>query len=242
VNLSEETRNRNDPPHKDITPCAVMTGDIYELRLTLAASPGSRHTNTARVGLDTCAGCNLIRRNQLPLGSVVRPVASPSKVRAAQGQPEVVRGEVTLMLRLAESSDLMEVEFLVVEALVLPALLGTPWINRYVWSIDPPKRSVLIMIDESKEPFRCPLTSSPARPIHPVRATYDQTLPAFSETWVSCKSTASDLSLIRPSLRRDRLIQAKNGVKYLPPQHETFLCLVANFGDQPKTLTKDQVL
>ena len=219
-----------------------MTGELYELRLTLASSADARHTNTARVGLDTCAGCNLIRYNQLPVGSVVRPLTGQNKVRAAQGQPLVIRGEVTLTLRLAESPDTMEVDFLVVDVLVLPALLGTPWINRFVWSIDPPKRSVLIMIDESKEPFRCTLKSSPARQAAPVRSSHDQTLPAFSETWVSCRSSAEGLSLIRPSRRRDRLIQAKNGVKSLPPRRESFLCLVANFSDRPKTLTKGQVL
>ena len=103
-----------------------MTGELYELRLTLASSAYARHTNTARVGLDTCAGCNLIRYNQLPVGSVVRPLTGQNKVRAAQGQTLVIRGEVTLTLRLAESPDTMEVDFLVVDVLVLPALLGTP--------------------------------------------------------------------------------------------------------------------
>ena len=217
-----------------------MTGDLYELRATFAASPDARHTNTARVGLDTCAGCNLIRRNQLPYGVAIRSLSRPNRVSSAQGQNVKVLGEVTLTLRLEESTDTMDVEFLVVEALVVPALLGTPWINRYVWSIDPPKRSVLIHIDDSKEPFRSRLTSSPARPHHTVRVSSPQTLPPFSETWVSCNSQASGLSLIRPSRRRDRLIQVKNGVKSLPPHRETFLCLVANFSDTPKKSFNDK--
>ena len=219
-----------------------MTGDLYELRATFAATPDARHTNTARVGLDICAGCNLIRRNQLPYGVAIRSLSRPNRVSSAQGQNVKVLGEVTLTLRLEESTDTMDVEFLVVEALVVPALLGTPWINRYVWSIDPPKRSVLIHIDDSKEPFRSPLTSSPARTHHPVRVSSPQTLPPFSETWVSCNSQASGLSLIRPSRRRDRLIQVKNGVKSLPPHRETFLCLVANFSDTPKEIVQGQVI
>jgi hypothetical protein len=50
------------------------------------------------------------------------------------------------------------------------------------------------------------------------------------------------MSLIRPSRRRDHLVQAKNGVKTLPPNLETFLCLVANFSYSPKNLTKGQIV
>jgi hypothetical protein len=49
------------------------------------------------------------------------------------------------------------------------------------------------------------------------------------------------MPLIRPS-RRDHLVQAKNVVKTLPPNLETFLCIAANFGSSPKTLTKGQVV
>ena len=101
---------------------------------------------------------------------------------------------------------------------------------------------MLIHIDDSKEPFRSPLTSPPARPHPPVRVSSPQILPPFSETWVSCNSQASGLSLIRPSRRRDRLIQVKNGVKSLPPHRETFLCLVSNFSDTPKEIVQGQVI
>jgi hypothetical protein len=219
-----------------------MTGDLYELHVKLAASQGAKHTNTTRVGLDTCAGCNLIRRNQLPYGTMIRPLTGSTRVQAAQGQRVNALGEVTLTLRLSESTDTVDVDFLVVEALFVSAILGTPWINRYVWSIDPPKKSVFIQIDETKVPFRCKLSTSPSRIHNPVRASSAQTLPPFSETWVTCRSRATGLSLIRPNRRRDRLLQAKNGVKSLPPFCETFLCLVANFSDKPKTITQGQVL
>jgi hypothetical protein len=124
----------------------------------------------------------------------------------------------------------------------VPALLGTPWINRYIWSIDPPQKSVLIQIDEAKEPFRSRLSSAPTRLIHAIRVSREQTLPPFSETWVNCKSSAKGLSLIRPSRRRDRMIQVKNGVKSLPHERDTFSCLVANFSDHPKTLSSRQVI
>ena len=84
----EETLELNDPPERldEVTPCAVMTGDIYELLVTFSACSQVRQSNTAKVGLDTCAGCNLIRRNQLPEGAVIRRTESASRVRSAQGQ------------------------------------------------------------------------------------------------------------------------------------------------------------
>jgi hypothetical protein len=170
---------------------------------------------------------------------MIRPLTGSTRVQAAQGQRVNALGEVTLTLRLADTVD---VDFLVVEALVVSAILGTPWINRYIWSIDPPKKSVFIQIDETKVPFRCKLSTSPSRIHHPVRASSAQTLPPFSETWVTCRSQATGLSRIRPSRRRYRLLQAKNGVKSLPPLRETFLCLIANFSDKPKTITQGQVL
>ena len=219
-----------------------MTGDLYQLMVTVSAKPGLKDTNTMKVGLDTCAGINLIRRSQIPHGTKIRCAPGVTKVRAAQGQNVDMIGEVTLSLTVCGSQDVVAVDFVVVDALVVPALLGTPWIDKYVWSIDPPRRTVLLQFDEQKEPFKVQLTTAPKRMHHPLRAATDQTLPPFSETWVSCNSNATGMSLLRPSRRRDHLVQAKNGVKTLPPSRETFLCLVANFGSSPKTLAKGQVL
>jgi hypothetical protein len=240
----EETHDRNDPPDKwdDLTPIAVMTGNIYELFVTFSASPEARHTNTAKVGLDTCAGCNLIRRNQLPHGAEIRTKSDVNRIQSAQGQNITMVGEVTLTMKVAGSSDLMEVDFVVVEELVVPALLGTPWINRYIWSIDPPQRSVLIQIDKAKEPFRARLSSAPIRLGHPIRVSREQTLPPFSETWVNCNSNAKGLSLLHPSRRRDRMIQVKNGIKSLPHDRDTFSCLVASFSDHPRMFSRRQVI
>ena len=240
----EETHDRNDPPDKwdEVTPIAIMTGDIYELYVTFSASPQARHTNTARVGLDTCAGCNLIRRNQIPHGAVIRTQPGVNRVQSAQGQNIAMLGEVTLTMKLAGSSEMIEVDFVVVEALVVPALLGTPWINRYIWSIDPPKKSVLIQFDDAKEPFFSKLSSAPVRSSHPIRVSHEQTLPPFSETLVKCNSRAKGLSLLRPSRRRDRMVQVKNGVKSLPQERDSFSCLVANFSDHPRTLSSRQVI
>jgi hypothetical protein len=151
-------------------------------------------------------------------------------------------GAVTLTMKLSGSSYTIDVDFVVVEALVVPALLGTPLINRYIWSIDPPKKSVLIQFDEAKEPFRSQLTSAPVRLKHPICVSHDQTLPPFSETLFKCNSRAKGLSLLRPSRSRDRMVQVKNGLKSLPHERDSFCCLVANFSDHPRTFSSRQVI
>ena len=149
---------------------------------------------------------------------------------------------MTLRIKFYASPDMIEVDFFVVESLVVTALFGTPWINKYVWSIDPPKRSSLIHLDETKEPFRCPLYTAPRRSSHPIRVSQEQVLPPFSETWVQCHTRAKRLSLLRPLRRRDRMVQVKNGVKTLLRERNSFACLVANFSEHSGTLIPTQLV
>jgi hypothetical protein len=151
-----------------------MTGDLYQLMVVVSAAPYAKHTNAMKAGLDTCAGVNLIRRNQVPYGSKIRLFQHGTSVKAAQGQKVSTVGEFTLPMKVSESPDAIAVDFVVVDALVVPALLGTPWIGRYVWSIDPPKRTVLLQFTDQKEPFRVSLTSAPKRLQHPLRVSSEQ--------------------------------------------------------------------
>jgi hypothetical protein len=69
----EETQARTDPPEKYADkPCAVMTGDLYQLLVVASAAPDAKQTNAIKAGLDTCAVVNLIRRHQVPYGSKIR--------------------------------------------------------------------------------------------------------------------------------------------------------------------------
>jgi hypothetical protein len=83
-------------------------------------------------------------------------------------------GEVTLSMKVAGCPDHIDVEFVVVESLILPALLGTPRIDTYVWSIDPPKRTVLLQFAEHKEPFQVSLRTAPKRLQNPIRVSSEQ--------------------------------------------------------------------
>jgi hypothetical protein len=106
--------------------------------VVVSAAPGNKNINCMKVGLDTWAGVNLIRQNQVPYGANIRRAPTVTKVKAVQGQKVVMVGEVTLSIKVAECPDPVDADFLVVESFVVPALLGTHWIDSYVWSIDPP--------------------------------------------------------------------------------------------------------
>jgi hypothetical protein len=133
----EETQARTGPPDKDAdTPCAVVTGDLSHLMVMVSAAPGAKHTNAMKAVLDTCAGVNMIRRNQVPYGSKIRNYGHGTSVKAAQGQKVSTVGEVTLSMKVSESPDPFAADFVVVDALVFPALLGTQWIDRYCSAMD----------------------------------------------------------------------------------------------------------
>jgi hypothetical protein len=112
-----------------------MNGDLYQFMVKRSSTPGVKEKNTMKVGLDTCAGINLIRCSQIPYGSKIGPATGGTKVKAAQGQKVDMIGEVTLALTAARSQLSVLVDFVVVDTLVIPALLGTRWIDKHVWSI-----------------------------------------------------------------------------------------------------------
>jgi hypothetical protein len=130
---------------------------------------------------------------------------------------------VTLHISVAGSSSTAAVDVLVVEQLVVPVLLGTPWIDKYVVNIDPKSRSVQTQFPGQEIPFCTPLSPRYIRSDTVVRVAKPRNLDPFAETWVEVKTNRTGLAVIRPTRRRDRLQQAKNGVIEFPEAGETFL-------------------
>jgi hypothetical protein len=71
-----------------------------------------------------------VRKDALPLDAVVRPLKKAPKVAASQGQRVPVIGVFYLGLKMGGHKTADPVEFLVVESLVVPLLLGTPGSTR----------------------------------------------------------------------------------------------------------------
>jgi hypothetical protein len=70
-----------------------------------------------------------------------------------------ISGSVTLFLKVSGPAQNVAVEFLVVDTLVVPILLGTPWIDQYVSSIHPKLRTVTLQLDPNQESFEAQLRS-----------------------------------------------------------------------------------
>jgi hypothetical protein len=134
------------------------------------------------VGLDTFCGFNLIRKNSLPPGAKIYPLSNPPHVHAAQGKRLEILGVAPLFLMPGEGKFEEPVNFLFVSELVVPALLGTPWINSNVLRIEP--RTIEVMLETSSDgPVTVPLAESLGNTV--VRLAQAVTIPAFSETFVS---------------------------------------------------------
>ena len=201
-----------------------MTSGIYEIELTVGVDfyHKAQTINCVRAALDTCGGCNLIRRNQIPPGIAIQPLSRPTKIAAAQGQDLHALGEVRLQIRVGTIKVVTEAEFLVVEQLVVPVLLGTPCTDRNVFGIDPKDRRVDLQFDPDGDSFSTPLFSSYKRNETAILVVSSRPIPAFTEAWVECRTNRTGPAVLCPNRVRDRLVQAKNGVLELPPCGKMF--------------------
>jgi hypothetical protein len=112
------------------------------------------------------------------------------------------------------------VNFLVVSNLVVPALLGTPWINKNVLRIEPRTKEVILDSRDHGE-IGIPIVETSGQSV--VRVAHSTTIPAFSEMYVSACTNRSGLSLIRPAYRgAHEYVHAKNGILDLPAVRKPF--------------------
>jgi transposase InsO family protein len=219
---------------------SVLSGIIYKIRIELLSEIECSQRSVMDVGLDTCGGCNLIRKDALPPGSTIYPLLNPPNVHAAQGKQLEILGVASLVVMAGEGIFQESVQFLVVPNLVVPALLGTPWINSHVLRIEPRTKEIVLQTI-SGDPVTISLVESSGNSV--VRIAQAVTVPSFSETFVAVRTNRSGLSMIRPAYRCSHdYAHAKNGIIELPPVGETFYCLVSNFSDTPLTLRKNQVV
>jgi hypothetical protein len=170
------------PEQGSLDSTSVLSGVIYKIRIELFADIACLQKIVMDVGLDTCGGCNLIRKNSLPPGAKIRPLSNPPHVLAAQGKKLEILGVSSLFLMAGEENFEDPVNFLVLSELVVPALLGTPWINSNVLRIEPRTKEVVLETC-SDDPVTVPLAESLGSTV--VRVAEAVTVPAFSETFVS---------------------------------------------------------
>jgi hypothetical protein len=227
-----------DSPDKNEKVC-VLAGAVYKIKVDVSSSVTLRPAYSVEACLDTGGGCNLIRRDTLPPTTSVQPLSEIPRISAAQGEYLSIRGFCQLFLQAGEQRSAEPTDFLVVDDLVVPLLLGTP-LDRYPCISNRTSNSGGTIGISWVPPGRVSLFGS----IHAttIRVRTPQTLPAFSETLVEVTTNRSGLSLLRPSRQRTEYAQIKNGVADLPASGHVFKCWVANFSNHPLHLRKGQVV
>jgi hypothetical protein len=97
-----------------------------------------------------------------------------------------------------------------VENLVVPVLLGTPWIDEHISTICPRTREVMVRSPQTDGILSVPLSPAVNGAESSLRVAVSQVLPPFSESWVRVQAHRSGASVLRPTRSRDRLVQTKN--------------------------------
>jgi hypothetical protein len=85
-----------------------------------------------------------VHQGALPSSTIFNPLNNVPKISAAQGQKLPILGVCHLFLQIRDQKTSEPVELLVVDDLVVPLLLGTPWIDTHVFQIEPRTREVLL--------------------------------------------------------------------------------------------------
>jgi hypothetical protein len=190
-----------------------MSGKLYKIIVGVDAIDAESTQIYLYAGLDTCSGNNFIRRNQIHLGVKIQPFRDSPNIETAQGARMDTMGFVSLLLTVCGTQSSISVSFLVVEKLVVPMILETPWISEHTSSINPIKKTLTMLSPSSEELTEVPLGVEHNSQSEMVRAYASHVVPAFSEAWIDFRCNATCLSVLSPPNRHEKWAQLKNGVK-----------------------------
>jgi len=151
----------------------LQNGNNYKIAC-LVGLPSGRYVPQIAV-LDTGAGPNLIRANVLPpdwrsQGLLVP--ATPRHVRDANGRLMATIGTIRTPCRIANYTAMTD--FLVVERLAVPLILGCDYIDKNIATIRPAE-GIINFVNESQASLL--IDSSPSCPPQPLRIVTTTTLP-----------------------------------------------------------------
>ena len=218
----------------------VLSHDIFKIKIELRTTDSNSKSVLTEACLDTGAGCVLIREDAVPKGTRIVALQETPRLTTAKGETLSALGTCDLFVNILGETSEKTTEFIVVSQLVVPVLLGTPWISDYVVRIEPRIREVHIALQPDRD-LRVPLLESSKPSL--IRVASPCVLPPFTETLLSFQTDRSGVSLIRaPRHRHDITAQVKNGLIELPDPGSKFNCWVANFSSRPVALNSGQVV
>ena len=197
--------------------------------------------------LDTGAGPSIIRVDALPKGWEMRLHPRPHlpHIVDANKNPISARGMITLRLRSGGFAT--DVDFVVVQRLAVPVLLGTSFINRHVEALYPRRQRVRWSTDASVPILSCTVRGKRERRRSPrdatVRLAQRRVLPPRSRTAMLVTADLAGQILVTPynRLNKRHHCQTARGLAVVVPG-QRFSVEVANLSDEPVCLRKGTVL
>jgi len=196
--------------------------------------------------LDTCAGPSIFRVDALPKGWERRLHRRPHlpHIVDANKHPISARGMITLRLRSGGFAT--DVEFVVVQRLAVPVLLGISFINRHVEALYPRRQRVRWSTDASVPIYSCTARGNRERRRSPrdatVRLAQRRVLPPQTRRALLVTADLAGQVLVAPfnRLYKHHRCQTARGLAVVVPG-QRFSVEVANLSDNQVCLSKGTI-
>jgi len=197
--------------------------------------------------LDTGAGLSIIRVDALPKGWEMRLHPRPHlpHIVDANENPISAREMITLCLRSGGFAT--DFDFVVVQRLAVPVLLGTSFINRHVEALYPRRQRVRWSTDASVPILSCTVRGKRERRRSPrdatVRLAQRRVLPPRSRTAMLVTADLAGQILVTPynRLNKRHCCQIARSLAVVV-QGQRFSVEVASLSDEPVCLRKETVI
>ena len=246
----------------------LLTSDIYMVSGSIGTEQDVMTSHD--IAVDTCAGCNLIKRSSLPPGWEQHVVDDPEVpvLGGAESSQLKISGIINLVVRFKNT--LFRLPFVICDNLVVDVILGTTFLNTHVGSIDVENQrinfrnkrgSVPILSsnvgDETtpdgktlpnKKPKNLPRkqrkdVTPDVHDTHVIRLAQRLVIPPMTQAFVNVTTTASGLvySEPKPSLQDRYGLRIANGIHETEPQRK-FKIFISNFSRKPRMLPRNTVV
>ena len=205
--------------------CVLNCSRIYKLQVSIHTKENDIERIVTAV-LDSGSSLDVVRFDHLPDDAEISPIKEPPRVETAEGKSLALFGSTRLTVSLGDM--VVKRSFLVVEDLIQPMILGVPFLDDFVRTIDVKNKEVELLLGT-----KIPIVEKDLRAM--MYLTHDLVIPPYAEIEAEVNCNRKGISLISMFERR-RNFCASNGIELL--RGEKTLIRLANFRAEPQTLKK----
>ena len=238
------TRNK-DNGTSELKPIYILQGN-QNFKVSLTIGLEGKPMRTSAAVIDTGAGPSVIRSDMLPEDwkstGIIVPKSETRRIQDASGN--IVNTKATVQLAFVLGPLSATFQFLVVDTLAVPILLGCDFINQYVKCIKPREGRIELQGGGMTFLIRNDIKKNSITDTTIRIAKYIE-LPPMSETNVLVQTSAEGLctlySVNQNNIRNKKEYAMANGFAELQ-KLKPFLVRVLNFSSNPKSIQKHAVI